>query len=44
MGKLPWQGLKAWNKRDKYEKIMEKKIATPIEMLCKDKPQEFATY
>lgn len=27
-GSLPWQGLKAANKRQKYEKIAEKKMAT----------------
>lgn len=34
-GSLPWQGLKAGTKRDKYDKIMEKKMGTPIEQLCK---------
>ena len=33
-GKLPWQGVRANNKQDKYHKIMEKKLATPIEYLC----------
>jgi casein kinase 1 len=28
-GMLPWQGLKANNKRDKYERIKEKKLTTP---------------
>ena len=32
---LPWQGLKAATKRQKYEKISEKKMSTPIEVLCK---------
>jgi hypothetical protein len=32
-GSLPWQGLKADNKKDKYEKIADKKISTPIEVL-----------
>ena len=34
-GSLPWQGLKAATKKQKYEKISEKKMSTPIEVLCK---------
>ena len=40
-GYLPWQNLKATNKKEKYEKIMEKKLGTPLEVLCKDIPQQF---
>ena len=29
-GMLPWQGLKANNKKDKYERIKEKKLTTSI--------------
>ncbi|KAH8585067.1 casein kinase I [Cryptosporidium sp. chipmunk genotype I] len=43
-GTLPWQGLKATSKKDKYDKIMERKIATPIETLCKHHPFEFITF
>lgn len=43
-GILPWQNLKASNKKDKYEKIMEKKISTSIESLCKGYPSELITY
>lgn len=43
-GSLPWQGLKAVSKRQKYEKIREKKLATSIEELCQGYPLEFATY
>lgn len=43
-GSLPWQGLKANQKKDKYEKIMEKKMSTPIEVLCKHFPLDFVTY
>ncbi|KAG8058718.1 hypothetical protein GUJ93_ZPchr0002g23194 [Zizania palustris] len=43
-GSLPWQGLKAATKKQKYDKINEKKLATPIEVLCKSHPVEFASY
>ncbi|GAX74642.1 hypothetical protein CEUSTIGMA_g2090.t1 [Chlamydomonas eustigma] len=43
-GSLPWQGLKAATKRQKYEKISEKKMSTPIEILCKGYPMEFVTF
>ncbi|CAL8356843.1 unnamed protein product [Merluccius merluccius] len=41
---LPWQGLKAATKKQKYEKISEKKMSTPVEILCKGFPAEFAMY
>ena len=41
---LPWQGLKATNKKQKYEKICEKKLNTPVEMLCRGYPIEFTKY
>jgi len=40
-GSLPWQGLKAATKRQKYERISEKKMSTPIEELCKGFPCKF---
>ncbi|KAK7245350.1 hypothetical protein RIF29_40190 [Crotalaria pallida] len=43
-GSLPWQGLKANTKKQKYDKISEKKISTPIEVLCKSHPSEFVSY
>ncbi len=43
-GNLPWQNLKATNKKDKYERIMEKKISTHVDVLCKGYPTEFNTY
>jgi len=43
-GTLPWQGLRAKTKAQKYEKISEKKLSTPVEELCKGTPAEFATY
>jgi len=41
---LPWQGLRAATKKQKYEKISEKKMTTPIEVLCRGFPAEFAMY
>jgi serine/threonine protein kinase len=43
-GSLPWQGLKAQTKHEKYHKIMETKMSTPVESLCKGYPVEFMTY
>ncbi|KAL5112198.1 Casein kinase I isoform alpha [Taenia crassiceps] len=43
-GSLPWQGLRGNTKRQKYERISEKKISTPVETLCKGFPAEFAMY
>ena len=43
-GSLPWQGLRAVNKKDKYEKIMEKKMSVSLETLCKGYPAEFVNY
>ena len=43
-GSLPWQGLKAATKKQKYDKISEKKMCTPVETLCKGYPGEFAMY
>jgi hypothetical protein len=39
-GSLPWQGLKAVTKRQKYERISEKKIVTSFEDLCKGYPSK----
>ena len=43
-GRLPWQGIPVKNKEDRYRKIMEKKMATPAEVLCDGYPQEFTDY
>ncbi|XVF21555.1 hypothetical protein REPUB_Repub12eG0099800 [Reevesia pubescens] len=43
-GSLPWQGLKAGTKKQKYDTISEKKVSTPIEVLCKSYPSEFVSY
>ncbi|KAF2934940.1 hypothetical protein DAI22_04g196000 [Oryza sativa Japonica Group] len=43
-GSLPWQGLKAGTKKQKYDRISEKKMLTPVEVLCKSYPSEFVSY
>ena len=43
-GNLPWQGLKAKNMKEKYEKIKEKKINTELSELCLGFPQEIAKF
>ncbi|CAE8589971.1 unnamed protein product [Polarella glacialis] len=43
-GSLPWQGIKAEGKQDKYSAIMEKKLNTPFTELCQGMPDEFATF
>jgi len=41
-GSLPWQGLKAATKIQKYDRIMEKKMTRPTGVLCRGLPNEFA--
>ncbi|XP_036295992.1 casein kinase I [Pipistrellus kuhlii] len=41
---LPWQGLKAATKKQKNDKICERKMAISVEDLCKGFPAEFAMY
>lgn len=43
-GSLPWQGLPAKTKKEKYEKIKELKLSIKIEVLCKGLPTEFAVF
>ena len=40
-GSLPWQGLKANTKKQKYERIMDRKMSTSTEQLCKGYPCMF---
>ena len=40
-GELPWQNIRAKNKIDKYEKILEKKIQINNNTLCSGLPKEF---
>lgn len=43
-GSLPWQGLKAATKHQKYERIYEKKRSIGNEDLCRNLPSEFSEY
>ena len=42
-GSLPWQGLKAATKKQKYHRIVEK-MTTPSDLLCRGFPNEFAIF
>lgn len=42
-GKLPWQGVRTKNKKEKHKKIMEKKQNLTPEELCEGLPEEFPT-
>ena len=43
-GMLPWQGLPAKNKKEKYKKIKDKKSAIEIDELCESLPRCFSRY
>jgi casein kinase 1 len=43
-GNLPWQGIQARCKKEKHDKIMERKISTPPKVLCEGFPNEFVEY
>lgn len=51
-GNLPWDGVRAANRAQKFKKIQESKVNTPVEDLCKNQPskkvfyglEEFRTY
>ena len=43
-GNLPFQGLKAKNNEELYDKIKEKKISVGLEILCQGLPDEFKTF
>ncbi len=44
IGSLPWQGMKAKTKEEKYAKILSKKINLVIDALLKNEPQELIDY
>jgi hypothetical protein len=43
-GSLPWQGLKANTKKQKYQRILERKQQTHTDLLCLNYPSEFKEY
>ena len=43
-GSLPWMGLDASDKDEKYKKILDMKASISIEELCKGIPKEFAQF
>ncbi|KAJ3446608.1 casein kinase 1-like protein [Anaeramoeba flamelloides] len=43
-GQLPWQGFKASNNKERNEKICDKKVVTPLRVLCDGLPAEFIHY
>ena len=43
-GRLPWQGIPAKNKEERYKKIMEKKKYITPEELCEGYHQNFSAY
>ncbi|XP_036354082.2 casein kinase I-like [Ochotona princeps] len=42
--KLPWQAMKGPTKQQRSEMLTEVKMTTPVDVLCKGFPTEFATY
>ena len=43
-GKLPWMGIQAKTKDEKYDKIKDKKVSVTVEQLCRGYPKEFVKY
>jgi len=43
-GELPWQGIQAENRQEKYNMIKDKKQNMKIEDICKDLPVQFTRY
>jgi len=41
LGSLPWMGVRSQSKKEKYDKIMEKKMTMPLEEICAKIPSEF---
>ncbi|EDV94758.1 casein kinase I [Drosophila grimshawi] len=43
-GRLPWQGISAESRMQKYERIAERKSTLPLHVLCAGIPSEFYVY
>ncbi|KAJ7855264.1 putative casein kinase [Mycena olivaceomarginata] len=43
-GTLPWQGFTAATKKQKYNRIMQKKLTTSTDLLCHGFPIEFSIF
>ncbi len=43
-GSLPWQGLKANTKKQRYQRILEMKQQMHADLLCLNYPSEFKEY
>jgi len=43
-GALPWQGLNAQGREEKYKKIMESKMSTTLDELCEGASEDFVKY
>eukprot|EP00826_Nyctotherus_ovalis_P006892 TRINITY_DN11681_c0_g2_i1.p1 TRINITY_DN11681_c0_g2~~TRINITY_DN11681_c0_g2_i1.p1 ORF type:complete len:243 (+),score=40.22 TRINITY_DN11681_c0_g2_i1:445-1173(+) len=43
-GELPWQNVQGMDRREKYEQILNAKLKTPVNELCKGLPLEFESY
>jgi serine/threonine protein kinase len=43
-GSLPWMGIKAQNKEEKYKKIFQIKLNSSVDVLCDKLPKEFIEF
>ena len=43
-GSLPWMGIKAQNKEEKYKKILQIKLNSTVNVLCDKLPKEFIEF
>ena len=43
-GSLPWMGIKAINKQEKYKKVLQIKLNSSVNILCDKLPKEFIDF